>query len=159
MTVHRNHFVAGVTLVALALGASVTAAPSVATIACFIVVVAAAISYGPQAILGLVVIMFPLLPANFQMAGLTVLQPQQLLIGLLLLVVVAEPRLWSQHVWRLRLLGLPVRLFAGFLAVGLLSAAVSPLPSSAFLGVAFYGVQLGGALLAACSARKRQARR
>jgi hypothetical protein len=131
------------------IGTSVALAPGMAIVMCAVVIFLAAAACGPQVVLCIIIAAFPVVPSTIQY-GATFLTPNRLLVGLLLFVVLAEPRLWDAHAWRMRIVRRPLRFFGAFLAIGLISAAASPLPANALAGVGFYAVQVGGAILAAC---------
>jgi O-Antigen ligase len=149
VTLQRNQLALGGALLALVTGTFIAARPSMALLVCGTILLIAVAAYGPQAVLILAIIAVPLLPSDAHLVSPSGPYPQQILVAVLILTVLAERRLWSENAWRLKLLRMPTRFFAVFLAIGLLSAVLSPLASQAFSGVVFYGVQLGGAGLAA----------
>jgi O-Antigen ligase len=87
---------------------------------------------------------FPLLPSQVHL-GASSLYPQRLLLGMFLLVLLADRKLWASARWRIAALSKPLRFLGGFLALGLVSAAWSPLPAQALGGVGFYTLHVGGA--------------
>ena len=133
------------------LGAVAARAPKVALVIGLGVLVLTAAAYGAPAALGTVLVLFPVLPSSFSGAlGTNSLNPQRLLVGFLLVILLISPSMWAKNRWRLQALRRPLRYMTGFLAIGVLSAAVSPLPGSALAGVGFYGLQLFGVMVAAC---------
>jgi hypothetical protein len=104
------------------------------------------LAQGVDAFYVMTLLVFPLLPSQVHV-GVNSLYPQRLLLGLFLLVLLADRKLWATARWRIAALSKPLRFLAGFLAVGLVSAAASPLPAQALAGVGFYTLHVAGAFV------------
>ena len=148
--INRNVGLVAMVGALLCVGLVVAIAPVAAIAVCVVVGLVVVAMYGTEAFLCLTILVLPVIPPGLYLFGSSAIYPQRLLVGALVGMVVLHPRLWAEHGSRLGPLTVPIRLFMAFLSVGLLSAVLSPLPSSALLGVAFYGLQLGGVLIAAC---------
>jgi hypothetical protein len=101
---------------------------------------------------------FPLLPSQVHV-GVSSLYPQRLLLGLFLLILLGDRELWASARWRIAAVAKPLRLLVGFLVLGLVSAAWSPLPAQALGGVGFYLLHVGGAFLIGLVASRRSRER
>jgi hypothetical protein len=150
MTLRRNQIAGfvGLSGAFILLGMATARAPQVAFAVAACTVLVAALAWGVQALLVTIIVAFPVIPSNVHLAASTSVYPQRGLVVVLLLALVADGPAWTANMWRLGRVGHSLRLFAAFLAVGLVSGVVSPYPRIALLGVLFYGAQLGGMLIA-----------
>jgi hypothetical protein len=126
------------------LGLLVVDAPLLAVGAVGALYVPVALSRGTSALFVGSLFVFPLVPSSVQF-GIASLYPQRLLLGLMLLVLLADRDLWAEHSWRIGRVATPLRLLAAFIAAGLISAAGSPLPTAALGGAGFYALHVLGA--------------
>jgi hypothetical protein len=145
--VHRRTLLAPPLLGALVLlGYLASVAPLVAAGFVGGVLLLCMLAQGLETFYVMTLLVFPLLPSQVHL-GVSSLYPQRLLLGVFLLALLADRTLWTTARWRMAALSKPLRFFAGFLAVGLVSAAASPLPGHALAGVGFYTLHVGGAFL------------
>lgn len=121
-----------------------------------VVLLTLALSFGLDRAFVVLVCLFPVVPSSLRLAGSGLLYPQRILVALLVLFALADRETWAEHRWRLNSLGAPSRAFAVYLMIGLVSAALSPFAQVAAQGVAFYGLQLGGAAFAGCMLARRE---
>jgi flagellin-like protein len=156
MTDARNRVVLVPSLLSLLvlLGFLTSVAPGVAASLVSALLLLCVLTRGVQTLYVMILFAFPLIPSQLHL-GVSSLYPQRLLLGVFLLVLLADRELWHSARWRIARMSTPLRFLTGFLAVGLVSAVRSPLPAQALGGVGFYLLHVGGAFLIGLVASRR----